>query len=190
MQLVAWTSTLLGFYMFLRKMNLFLDTLQGFNPEIQLGRRNVFKSGKGYIARVYHTKTIQNKEQVLDIPILPNPDLRICPVFWLELMLAAVPAGPMEPLFAVPAEKDELLPLMYGQWTWWFRHWLGKAGHNETVFSGHSLRWGGASWAAACKISMTAICLLGDWNSLAFLNYIDMSLQDRYDVMCVFNMSM
>ena len=59
LELVAWVVTLVGFYMFLCKMNLFPDTLDGFDINTQLGRRNLYKLDNMYVACVYHTKTIQ-----------------------------------------------------------------------------------------------------------------------------------
>ena len=152
LQLVAWVGTLLGFYMFLCKMNLFPDTLDGFRPNTQLGRRNIYGLADMYVARVYHTKTIQNMERVLDIPILPNPDPRICPVHWLSRLLTRVPGGPLQPVLAYKGKQGKLVPLTYAQWTKMFREWLSMAGYEADLYSSHSLRRGGASWAAACKI--------------------------------------
>ena len=49
---------------------------------------------------------------------------------------------------------------------------------------------GGAMWAAACAFPPDLIRLLDDWRSNAYMKYIDMSLQDKYDAMLEFNIAM
>ena len=189
-QLVAWNATLLGFYTFLRKMNTLPVTLNGFDARTQVARQNLYKMGKRcYIIRVYYTKTIQNMERTLDILVLPNPETRICPIFWLEKMLRQVQAKPTESLFSVLGENGNT-PLMYNQWTQIFQDWLEKAGYDPSLYSSYSMCRGGASWAAACKLPSYAIRLLGDWRSNCFYKYIEMLLETKYDAMCVFNMCM
>ena len=153
LDLVAWVGTLLGFYMFLRKMNLFPDTLDGFSPSIQLGRCNLYQIGDMFLVRVYHTKTIQYMERRLDIPILPNPDLRICPVYWLKHMLQQVPGCPKDP---VPGRLvgGKVVPLTYVQWTKVFRGWLAKAGYQDSLYSSHSLRRGAPVGLQPVKLSL------------------------------------
>ena len=189
-QMVAWVATLVGYYTFLRKMNTLPTTLGGFDARTQVARQNLYKMGKKfYVIRVYHTKTIQNMEHTLDIPMLLNPDARICPIFWVEKMLKQVKAQPTESLFTVPSQGGNS-PLTYGQWTRIFREWLEKAEYDPALYSSYSMRRGGASWAAACKLPSYVIRLLGDWRSNCFYKYIEMSLETKYDAMCVFNMCM
>ena len=158
-ELVAWNVTLLGFYTFMRKMNLMPDTLEGFDPDVQLARgsfREMEKEakGKGYIITVYHTKTIQFKQRLLQIPVCRNPDVRICPVFWYELMVKVIPAREDESVFTIPSQ-DGNAPITYGQWTHIFRQWLEAAGYNSMLYRSHSMRRGGASWGASCKLPPT-----------------------------------
>ena len=48
----------------------------------------------------------------------------------------------------------------------------------------------GVTWAAVCTFPPDIIRLMGDWRSNAYMKYIDMSLQDKYDAMLEFNMVM
>ena len=47
------------------------------------------------------SKTLQYRQKVLKTPVLPFPDKRICPVFWLNLMLDLIPGKPQNPLFSI-----------------------------------------------------------------------------------------
>ena len=192
-QLVAWNVTLLGFYTFLRKMNLMPDTKTSFDARVQLSRGNFSEipknPGKGFRITVYSTKTMMFGSQTLDIPVLRNPDIRICPVFWYELMVNRVRANAEESAFTVPAETGNE-PLTYPQWTEIFRGWLTKLDLDACAYSSHSMRRGGATWAAACNLSSTAIKTLGGWKSPAFHRYIDMSMDTKFDAMCTFIMKM
>ena len=137
-QLVAWATILTGFHMFLRKSNLVPDSVVCFNPRKQLVRQNLVRMKDCYIAWVYWSKTIQFHEKCLDIPMLPNVDWRLCPVFWLDLYLANVPALPTEPAYSInKAGVDE--SLTYAQLTYWMREWVQALGLDKTLFSSHSI---------------------------------------------------
>ena len=110
-------------------------------------------------------------------------------MYWMKYMLDHVPAGPLDPAFSVPMEGANKA-LSYNQFTRIFRKWLDQAGYPAQKYSSHSLRRGGATWAAHCGLPPPVIKLLGDWRSQTFLKYVDMSLQDKYDALLHFNMSM
>ena len=82
-ELVAWTALLLGFYMFLRKSNLVPDTMEDFNPEQQFRRAdlNLTTIGKPMMIEVRWSKTIQFKQKILCMPVIPAKNRAICPVF-------------------------------------------------------------------------------------------------------------
>ena len=46
-EVIAWTATLLGFYMFLRKSNLVPDTMHSFNGEQQFRRQDIHITSQG-----------------------------------------------------------------------------------------------------------------------------------------------
>ena len=52
-------------------------------------------------------------------------------------------------------------------------------GLDETHFSLHSLRRGGANHALSAGICGEDIRLMGDWASLAYLEYIDLTMERR-----------
>ena len=77
-ELVAWTALLAGFYVMVRKSNLVPKTVNMFNPAQQFTWANFIRMVYGYEARIYWSKTIQFHDRCLQVPILPNPDIRIC----------------------------------------------------------------------------------------------------------------
>ena len=188
-QMVTWVALLLGFYMFFRKSNLVPDTVGSFDYNKQLCRKNIYWWGDMYIVQVFWAKNVQFHEKELIIPLLCNPDKRICPVYWLTYMLDNIPGGPLDPALMV-ARKQGWGPLTYGQLTYWLRKWVKMAGLQEAMFSSHSLRRGGASWAAECGLPSHVIKMLGDWRSQSFLDYIDMTLQSKVSAMQIFTISM
>ena len=80
--------------------------------------------------------------------------------------------------------------LSYAQLTYWMREWVERLGYDKLEFSSHSLHRGGCQWASQSAIPHHVIKILGDWKSQAYERYISMSLQERYDGMLLFNMSM
>ena len=184
-ELAAWTALLIGFYVMVRKSNLVPDSGATFNPMQQFTRGNFIKTHYGYEARIYWAKTIQFHDRCLVVPVLPNLDLRICPVFWLDVLFGAVPASVVDPAFGYVV-KGQYVALSYAQLTAYLKNWAGRCGADEASFSSHSLRRGGCQWAAQCGIPHHVIKLLGDWKSQAYLRYLNMTLQERYDAMTHF----
>ena len=52
---------------------------------------------------------------------------------------------------------------------------LARAGYAPHLYSGHSFRSGGATWAHECGLSGEMIRLLGDWKSEAYFSYLRLS---------------
>ena len=188
-QLVVWIGILVGFYCMFRKSNLVPCSGVKFDPTQQLCRDNFTRMKDCYLATVYWSKTIQYHDCALDIPLLENPDKRICPVFWLDYYFSVVPAHSFNAALCYYKGRN-LCNLNYTQFTEQMCTWLEVLGYWKEVFSSHSLRRGRAQWAATSGISGHIIKLLGDWKSECYHWYLDMSLQARYDAMVLFNTKM
>ena len=83
-EMVAWVGVLLGFYMFLRKSNLVPDTMNTFDKDYQFTRAdmNLLGLDKAMMFEIRWSKTIQYRQKVLRLPVLPANNKAICPVFW------------------------------------------------------------------------------------------------------------
>ena len=185
-EMVAWTGLLLGFYMFLRKSNLVPDTMDGFDRNQQFCRGDVNLLGidKAMMIEIRWSKTIQFKQKILRLPVLPAKNKAICPVFWMYYMIHKIPAEPQHPVLFLG--KQTGLALSANQLIYRFRKWLILSGHNPTIYSLHSLRRGGATFAYQSDIEAEMIKLLGDWASDCYKRYIDVSMDKRYESMKLF----
>ena len=143
-EMVAWTALLLGFYMFLRKSNLVPDTMDSFDVQQQFCRSDVNLLGqdKAMMVEIRWSKTIQHKQKILRLPVLPAKNKAVCPVFWTHYMISKIPAKSNDPVLALATGK-ETLALSANQLIYRFRKWLILIGEDPAIYSLHSLRRGG-----------------------------------------------
>ena len=188
-ELVAWVATVVNFYTLSHKSNYLPDSGKKFDPHQHLTRGNLSKVGGMYFVRTRYAKNIQFKQQELTIPLMVNPDKRVCPVYWLDYMCWEIPVGPSDPAYTVPRGNGKFA-LSYSQYTAVFRKWLAQAGYPAKKYSTHSLRRGGATWAARTGLPPHIIKMMGAWRSQAYLRYIELTLQDKCDAMFTFTMAM
>ena len=109
-EVIAWTVVLLGFYMFLRKSNLVPDAMDKFEPLHQFTRADahLLGLGKAMMFEIRWTKTIQFREKILRVPVLPAKNSAKCPVYWMHRMVQDNPGGPLDPLFLIKAPQQTL----------------------------------------------------------------------------------
>ena len=140
-EMVAWTVLLMGFYMFLRKSNLVPDTMTSFNKDQQFCRSDINLMGpdKAMMVEIRWSKTIQHKQKILRLPILPANNKAICPVFWVHYMVSRISAAPHDPAFSLTSAAQGLA-LSYNQLIYRFRKWLKLINLDDSIFSLHSLR--------------------------------------------------
>ena len=64
-----------------------------------------------------------------------------------------------------------------------FRDVLRSAGNkNASIFTGHSFRRGGATWAFQAGIPGELIQICGDWASDAYKQYLEFSMNDKLNL--------
>ena len=182
--MVAWVALLIGFYLFLRRSNLVPETMNSFDHTKQFTRRDfhVVDPLKVMMCEIRWSKTIQFKEKVLRLPILPVENKKICPVMWSHYMMNQVPGLPDDPAFLIMVGGQKM-SLSANQLIYRFRKWLDLVKEDSTEYSLHSLRRGGATFAQQCNINGNMIQLLGDWASDAWKRYCDVSMDQRFDSM-------
>ena len=185
--MVAWVATLVGFTMFLRRSNLAPEAMNKFDPDKQFCRKdfNVIDQETVMMAEVRWSKTIQFKEKVLRLPILPAGNKSICPVLWMHYMMEQIPGEPNDPAFMI-MQKGEKLALSANQLVARLKKWLTLIGEDAEAYALHSLRRGGATFAMQCNIQGEMIKVLGDWASDAWRRYCDISMEQRFDTMQAF----
>ena len=143
-EMVAWVCTLVGFTMFIRRSNLAPESMEKFQPDHQFMRSDIhiISPLQPILMDLRWTKTIQFKQKILRLPILPVDNKRICPVMWLHYMIHTIPAEPQDPAFTI-YYKGAKTALSANQLLCRLRKWLKLIKEPEEKYSLHSLRWGG-----------------------------------------------
>ena len=138
--MVAWTSLLLGFYMFLRKSNLVPDTMDSFDKDQQFCRSdlNLLGLDKAMMCEIRWSKTIQHKQKILRLLALPAENKAICPVFLVHYMVNIIPVEPHQPVLVLKT-GGHVLALSANQLIYRFPKWLTLLGIDPTIYSLHSL---------------------------------------------------
>ena len=173
-----WAAALIAFYSFFRKSTL-LPKLGAFSPESDLCIGDLQKSPKGYLLTVKHTKTIQFRQKLLQIPLPLIPGSPLCPSRALTALLRQLaPFPPKTPLFSYPV-RDTYRSLHHQSFSIALKSALNKAGYQASKYSGHSFRRGGASFAFSCGIPADLIKIQGDWSSDAYLRYLSSPVSQR-----------
>ena len=134
----------------------------------------------GVLVRVVRTKTICYRERQLVIPFCSLPHSIFCVSRMYRLLSLLV---------KFPSPSSQLISYMLGtKWvrgtySWFMRRLSGVSGElGQVRISTHSLRWGGASALGDAGFSLLEIKDMGDWSSLAVLQYITKTLQSRIDL--------
>ena len=155
-----WALFLVAFFTFLRKSNLEPDNMRQISSKVITRANLVFKSAGANI-HVSATKTIQCQHQSLILPIPVIPGSRLCPLLALRCHLAINPGPVSAPLFSVFSGSG-LAPITYKQFCVFLSVVLSKLHLDPSLYSPHSFRWGGATFASDCHIPPEIIKLQGD----------------------------
>ena len=174
-----WAACLVAFFPFFRKSNLLVPSPSQFNPAKHLCVSDVCFSPRGAILSVRWSKTIQYKQRTLYIPLPHISGSPFCPSSALLLCTSVLSkASDPLPLFSYPSRQG-FQPITYSMFITHLRLCLRKLGLNPSLYSGHSFRRGGASFALQCGIPTEWIKLQGDWSSDAYQRYLDPSFDLR-----------
>lgn len=178
-----WAACLVGFFSFFRKSNLLVQSHVAFDPSRHLCATDVQFTPAGAILSVRWSKVIQFREKVLEIPLPKIVNSPFCPsTALLGLSLDNPPCPAPVPLFRYGLPKASNVPLTHKDFTDRLRSCLTLCGFEASMYSGHSFRRGGASYALECGLPVDLIKLQGDWNSNAYERYLNPSLELRKKV--------
>ena len=174
-----WAVCVVAFFSFFRKSNLLIQSSHKFDPSKHLCLSDVQFRSTGAVLSVRWSKTIQFRQKVLYVPLPHIENSPFCPSSALMLCTSLVkPQTKHIPLFSFPSPHG-IQPITYPVFLTHLRLCLRKMGLNPSLFSGHSFRCGGASFALPCGIPADWIRLQGDWASDAYQRYLDPSFQLR-----------
>ena len=83
-----------------------------------------------------------------------------------------------DPVFSLPNGKC----ITYSKFQSKLREWISKLQMNPDLYSSHSFRRGGSTWAFESGVPSDLIQFQGDWQSDAYKKYLTFSLHDKVQV--------
>ena len=107
----------------------------------------------------------------------------LCPVQAYANMVSLCPGRYLDPAFFVKM-CGKIQPISYGLLQSTIKKDVPKLGLDPRMFSSHSLRRAGASWAFRAGVPGELIQAHGDWVSQAYLRYLELPFDERMQVAC------
>lgn len=166
--MTLWAIVILSFRSLLRKCNLVPS--QG--TDHTLCRRDVKFVSTGAVITVGSTKTLKYRERLLRIPLNWVSDPSLCVVSMMMEHFALYPAPPSSPLFLKRNGQGVIVPILYPELLSFVKYGVGLIGLDTKQVGFHSLRRSGATYLHGIGVPLVDIKLLGDWKSLAVLQYL------------------
>ena len=90
--------------------------------------------------------------------------------------------GENQPLFSYVESNGKLCYLNHSEFVKQLKQCLSKCGLNEKVYSGHSFRRGGCTYAFSLGLSPLLIKLRGDWRSNAYERYVTVTVDQQNNI--------
>lgn len=109
------------------------------------------------------------------------PGSPLCAATFLKRHFERYPAKMDSPLF-LKEKKGTLTPLLYRDVLGALKGLIQSIGLDETKVSLHSLRRSGATFMCRIGITLSDIKTMGDWRSLAVLEYIITPLERKLEI--------
>ena len=178
--LALWSSFLVAFYCLFRKANVVPKNMVQFDPHKELSRRKVCILEDDELVLIYSnfSKTNQFMSRDSVIPLLNHNIKALNPVFHLKLLyLNDIPDD--KPAFSYYV-KGILKCITYDYFTKRLKNLLNLAGYSPELYSGHSMRRGGATLLFQLNCDPLMIQVMGDWASDQYLKYLGLSIDQRY----------
>lgn len=165
----CWAAIVLCFRSLLRKANV-LPTSSALDKNI-LRRSDIRFYTWGMMLTVKSTKKIQFKERQLEIPVFTLQNSLLCAVTLIREHWDEFPGAPDSPLF-FKRTKQGIKPLTYNDVLGFLKDMVTGIGLDASRVGLHSLRRSGATFLCRIGVPLTDIKCIGDWRSLAVLEYL------------------
>ena len=144
-------------------------------------------SAEGIVITFLRTKSIQFGRRRLHIPLV-RLDTIFCPVRAYRLSLEKLGAlrGSLIPAFAF-RERGKLTWLTKDIFIDTLREITSRFATGDELFTGHSFRRGGATWAFQSGLPGELIQVMGDWSSDCYKRYLEFSMQNKLQLSSFFS---
>lgn len=174
-----WCACIVGFLGFFRKSTLLPKNKSCLKQSLLIKDVSISNEGDVMNIIVRHTKTIQFGQRVLSLPFYKAQKVELCPVRAMIDMLAGLKGLfhhiSDQPLFSFVNEVGGLGYLDHCEFVRQLKHCIKLCGLDVQMYSGHSFRRGGCTFAFALGLSPVLIKLRGDWRSNAYERYVTVS---------------
>ena len=181
-----WALLLVAFFSLLRKSNLLPAKYQEVRniSSPQLRRCHIHFNTPGVILSVHKTKTIQFKQQrVLTIPLPKIHSSILCPARALGNYLQMVPAPGNFPVYLIKDRHSFFQHLLSSHFPRVVKTLVSMLNLENKLYSPHSFRRGGMTFAFQAGAYPLVIKCLVDWSSDAYLIYLTLSNKDKVSTM-------
>ena len=169
LEMLCWTVIIVSFRTLLRKSNLVPSTTGDYSHVLR--RRDIQFHDWGMTVKVSSTKTLRFSEYTLDIPVHFVANKALCAASAVKYHLQSVIAEPDSPLFVCQG-KGSLEPLLYSAVLSHIKVCASRIGLDPLKVGCHSLRRSGAAHMHSIGIPLVDIMSIGDWRSMAVLEYL------------------
>ena len=112
------------------------------------------------------------------VPVLSIPNSVLCPLSAYKRMLKVMPGQDTLPAFFIRL-GDTPQPITYYCLQNFIKKGVASIGLEPRLFSSHSLRRAGATWAFKSEVPGELIKSHGDWASECYMRYLELSMQER-----------
>ena len=112
------------------------------------------------------------------IPLCKHDIRGLDPIYHLK-KLFSLEISPLKPAFSY-IDRGSIKCISYSIFTKKLKELLDLAGYLPGLYSGHSMRRGGATLLFQLGCNPLVIQAVGDWRSDQFLKYCGLSLEQRY----------
>ena len=164
---------LLCFFSFLRLSNILPHSAPTFDHTRQLARADYITTTNGAILLIKWSKTIQNRKDIVTIPLPLLGDTPLCPIAALDGMIRLYPVSDNDPLFVIP-RAHTLVPLTDSVARKHLKDISSHLGLPKPL-TFHDFRRAGASWAFQNGVPLEHIMKHGTWRSDAIWAYLSSS---------------
>lgn len=177
-----WCLFLFMFFLMARKSNMVPGSYADFDPDKQLLRHDIKVFENMLVVQIKWSKTNQFGSRLLKVPLAAIPQSRLCPVWAFKHMISLTPGAGREPAFCIKQRKGSLQPLLYSQLQERLKYLIFKTGRDPSLYSSHSFRRGGCTWAFKAGVPTGLIQHHGDWLSECYKRYLAFDFHEKLSV--------
>ena len=129
------------------------------------------------LAEIYSFIMILNSNM-----IFWTPESVLCPVLAFKNMISDTPASVHDPAFVRRTDKGRIKPLLYKHLQEKIKNLISKTGRDPQLYSSHSFRRGGCTWAFKAGVPTDLIQHHGDWLSDCYKRYLAFDFKEKLSV--------